>query len=309
MISLTYGGSMLDNKLQTFITLCETRNYSQAAKKLNITQPAVSQHIQYLENYYQVLLISDKGKNFALTEEGNALHEYAKTLKANSERILPLLQRIKNKTKQLNFGATLTIGEYTVPPILSQIFKETPEINISMVVENTQVLQQMLWEGKIDFALLEGHFNQEQFEFKLIFNETFIGVCSPENKIASKISNLEELLDQNLILREPGSGTRDIFEQALYNQNLSIMSFKRLIEIGNMNAIKDLCHQNIGITFMYREAAKKEISAGYLKEIPIKSFNISHPFSFVYLKNSPDKTQIEYWFERIVSLRDEIDKR
>jgi len=298
--------NMLDNKLQTFLTLCETQNYSQAAKKLNITQPAVSQHIQYLENYYGVLLISNKGKNFELTDEGKALREYGGTLKANSERILPLLQSIKNKSKPLNFGATLTIGEYTVPPILSQIFKEDPEINISMVIENTVVLQKMLWEGKIDFALLEGHFNQEQFEFKLFSNETFIGVCSPENEIANKVYDLEELLEQNLILREIGSGTRDIFEQALYNQNLSIMSFKRRIEINSMNAIIELCHQNIGITFMYREAAKKEISLDYLKEIPIRNFNISHPFCFVYLKNNPNKSQLEFWFEKFILLRNPL---
>jgi LysR family transcriptional regulator, transcriptional activator of the cysJI operon len=294
---------MLDNRLHTFLTLCETCSYTKTAQKLNMTQPAVSQHIQFLENYYQVVLILGKGKNFSLTEEGKALQEYVRTLNANSERILPLLHRIKNQVKPLNFGATLTIGEYTVPPILYQIFKEDPEINISMFVENTQILQKMLWDGKIDFALLEGHFNQNHFEYKLISNETFIGVCSPENKIASKINDLEELLEQNLILREPGSGTRDILEQALYNQNLSIKDFKRKIVIGNMNAIKELCHQNIGITFMYNEAVKKEISQGYLKKIPIRNFNISHPFNFVYLKNSPDKSQIEYWFERIIYLR------
>lgn len=297
---------MLDNRLQTFLTLCETQNYSQAAKKLNITQPAVSQHIQYLENFYNVLLISNKGKNFGLTEEGKVLLEYSKSLKANSERILPLLQSIKNKSKPLNFGATLTIGEYTVPPILSQIFKEDPEISISMVVENTLVLQKMLWEGRIDFALLEGHFNEGEFESKLFSNETFIGICSPENKNSSKVSSIEELLEQNLILRETGSGTRDILEKALYNQNLSVMSFKRRIEISNMNAIKELCHQNVGITFMYKEAVKKEISLGYLKEIPIKNFNISHPFCFVYLKNNPDRSQIESWLEKFISLRNPL---
>lgn len=294
---------MLDNRLQTFLTLCETRNYTKTAQKLNMTQPAVSQHIQYLENYYQVVLISEKGKNFSLTEEGIALQEYVRTLKANSERILPLLHRIKNHVKPLNFGATLTIGEYTVPAILNQIFKEDPETSISMVVENTLVLQEMLWDGKIDFALLEGHFDKNQFEYNLISNETFIGVCSPENKVASKANDLEELLEQNLILRESGSGTRDILEHALYNQNLGINDFKRKIEIGNMNAIKELCHQNTGITFMYKEAVKKEIEEGYLKEIPIRHFNISHPFNFVYLKNSPDKAQIEYWFEKIIHLR------
>ena len=294
---------MLDNRLQTFLTLCETCSYTETAQRLNMTQPAVTQHIQFLESYYQVTLISGKGKNFSLTEEGYALQEYIKTLKANSERIIPLLHRIKNKAKPMNFGATLTIGEYTVPPILYQIIKEDPETNISMFVENTNVLQKMLWDGKIGFALLEGHFNHNHFDYKLISQETFIGVCSPNNKIASITTDLEELLEENLILREAGSGTRDILEQELYNHNLSVKDFKSKIEIGNMNVIKELCHQNIGITFMYREAVKKELSEGYLKEIPIDDFNISHPFSFVYLKNSPDKSQIEYWFEKIISLR------
>jgi len=294
---------MLDNRLQTFLTLCETCNYTKTAQKLNMTQPAVSQHIQFLENHYQVALISSKGKNFSLTEEGRALQEYARTLYANSERIQPLLHRIKDQTKPLIFGATLTIGEYTVPPILLKLFKEDPEASISMFVENTNILQKMLWDGKIDFALLEGHFNQSQFEYKELSNETFVGVCSPDNKIATTSTNLVGLLDQNLILREPGSGTRDIFEHALYNQNLSIDDFKRKIEIGNMNAIKELCHKNVGITFMYREAIKKEVSQGYLKEIPIQNFNVTHPFNFVYLKNCPDKTQIEYWFDRISDLR------
>ncbi len=294
---------MLDNRLQTFLTLCETCNYTKTAQKLNMTQPAVSQHIQFLENYYQVTLISSKGKNFSLTDEGRALQEYVRTLYANSERILPLLHRIRNHTKPLIFGATLTIGEYTVPPILLKLFKEDPETNISMFVENTYILQKMLWDGKIDFALLEGHFNHNQFEHKELSNEPFVGVCSPNNKIATTATNLEGLLDQNLILREPGSGTRDIFEHALYNQNLSIDDFKQKIEIGNISAIKELCHQNMGITFLYREAIKKEVSQGYLKEIPIQNFNVTHPFNFVYLKNCPDKTQIEYWFDRISSLR------
>lgn len=134
---------MLDYRLQTFLTLCETCNYTMTAQKLNMTQPAVSQHIQFLENYYQVELIKGKGKHFSLTEEGKALLEYVKTLYASSERILPLLHRIKNQVKVLNFGATLTIGEYMLPPILYQIFKEDPEVNISMYVENTDILQKM----------------------------------------------------------------------------------------------------------------------------------------------------------------------
>lgn len=294
---------MLDNRLQTFLTLCEQGSFTKTGEILNMTQPAVSQHIQYLEHYYQIILISEKGKNFSLTEEGKALQQYIKLLKANAERILPLLHRVKDKVYPLHFGATLTIGEYTMPPILHKIFEEKPATNISMFVENTHVLQEMLWEGKIDFALLEGHFNQQEFAHKLISNEEFIAICSPENILAKKAILLEDLLDQQLILREPGSGTRDILEQALYNQNLHIDDFTGRTQITNMNVIKALCHQNMGITFMYREAVKEELATGYLVEIPLVNFNIQHPFNFVYLKDAPDKQQIESWFETIMRLR------
>ncbi len=294
---------MIDNRLETFLILCETQNYSLTAKILNITQPAVSQHIKHIEDYYGINLISQKGKKFALTEEGITLQEYAKALKANSERIKPMLQRIKSQNKPLNFGATLTIGEYTLPPILAKLFAEDPELQISMVVENTTILQKMLYDGTIDFVLLEGHFNKEEFQSKLISKEQFICLCSPENSLSEKPVDIEELLNQNLILREKGSGTRDILESALYNQNLSINSFNRKIEIGNMHAIKNLCHENIGITFMYKEACKKELADGFLKQISIRNFDVTHSFSFVYLKNCPDKAQIEYWYNKIIAIR------
>lgn len=294
---------MIDHRLETFLTLCQTGNYTKTAEKLNMTQPAVSQQIQFLEDYYQVKLIAEKGKNFSLTEEGEAFRQYARTLHANSERILPLLQQIKNKAKELKFGATLTIGEYTVAPILAKIIKDDPDTNITMYVENTHLLQEMLWDGAIDFALLEGNFERNHFESKLLSNERFIAVCSPDNELAYKTNRLDKLLGENLIIREQGSGTRDILEQSLCSHNLNIKDFKRRTEIGNMNAIKKLCHKNLGITFMYQEAVKKEISKGLLKKISIKDFNINHPFNFVYMKDSPDKSQIEYWYERIISLR------
>lgn len=93
-----------------------------------------------------------------------------------------------------------------MPPILHKIFLEKPTANISMFVENTHILQEMVWEGKIDFALLEGHFNRQEFAHKSISNEEFIAVCSPENILAEKANLLEDLLDQQLILREPRSG-------------------------------------------------------------------------------------------------------
>ncbi len=294
---------MIDHRIDTFLSLCETNSYTETAKVLNMTQPTVTQHIQYLEKHYQVRLVSKKGKQFKLTNEGKMLQKYAKRIKANSERITPLLHRLQKGEEVLKFGATLTIGEYMMPPILLRLLEDKPETKISMFVENTQLLLEMLWKGEIDFALLEGHFEQNEFDSQLLSNETYVGVCSPENPIAHESNELHDLLNQTLIIREVGSGTRDILEQSLYNQNLSVDDFNRTIEIGNMNAIKELCRHNKGITFMYQEAVKNEFESGHLTEIPIKNFSISHPFSFVYLKNSPDIIQLNDWFKKIKSLR------
>ncbi len=294
---------MIDHRIDTFLSLCETSSYTETAKVLNMTQPTVTQHIQYLEKHYQVRLVSKKGKQFKLTNEGKMLQKYAKRIKANSERITPLLHRLQKGEEVLKFGATLTIGEYMMPPILLRLLEDKPETKISMFVENTQLLLEMLWKGEIDFALLEGHFEQNEFDSQLLSNETYVGVCSPENPIAHESNELHDLLNQTLIIREVGSGTRDILEQSLYNQNLSVDDFNRTIEIGNMNAIKELCRHNKGITFMYQEAVKNEFESGHLTEIPIKNFSISHPFSFVYLKNSPDIIQLNDWFKKIKSLR------
>ena len=294
---------MIDHRIDTFLSLCETSSYTETAKVLNMTQPTVTQHIQYLEKHYQVRLVSKKGKQFKLTNEGKMLQKYAKRIKANSERITPLLHRLQKGEEVLKFGATLTIGEYMMPPILLRLLEDKPETKISMFVENTQLLLEMLWKGEIDFALLEGHFEQNEFDSQLLSNETYVGVCSPENPIAHESNELHDLLNQTLIIREVGSGTRDILEQSLYNQNLSVDDFNRTIEIGNMNAIKELRRHNKGITFMYQEAVKNEFESGHLTEIPIKNFSISHPFSFVYLKNSPDIIQLNDWFKKIKSLR------
>ena len=128
---------MIDHRIDTFLSLCETNSYTETAKVLNMTQPTVTQHIQYLEKHYQVRLVSKKGKQFKLTNEGKMLQKYAKRIKANSERITPLLHRLQKGEEVLKFGATLTIGEYMMPPILLRLLEDKPETKISMFVENT----------------------------------------------------------------------------------------------------------------------------------------------------------------------------
>lgn len=294
---------MIDFRLKTFLDLCETESYTKTAKNVCITQPAVSQHVQFLEKYYQTCLIASTGKQFALTDAGKELYRFAKLLAAESVRLYDKIQYVRDKRHPLRFGATLTIGEYTCPTILAKLIAEMPELEVAMQVNNTEILLNLLKDGQIDFALVEGYFSKDQFEAQIISNEPFIAVCSPMNEYADKSCTLEELCNQALIIREYGSGTRSILEEVLLQKNLSVASFKQHYEIGNMNTIKYLCHQNYGISFMYYEAAKKELKSGELKKIEIRDFSVQHPFSFVYLKNSPDQMQLSNWISIFSNFR------
>jgi DNA-binding transcriptional LysR family regulator len=290
---------MLDIRLRTFLTLCETQSYTAAAELLHMTQPAVTQHIHYLENHYGCKLVVYSGKQIHLTEQGRLLQEYSRTLKANSERIEFLIARPLHQERPLVFGATLTIGEYTMPPVLSDMIQESPALDITMHVDNTAALLGMLWAGEIDFALLEGRFDKSAYHYRLLSQQPYVAVCAPDNPIALTPCHLEDLLSQKLITREQGSGTRDILAQVLSSHSLTFADFGHVIEISNTNAIKQLVTNGVGITFLYQEAVREELRDGSLRRIPLDDPEVRREFNFVWLKDGIEDAYCLRWFEEI----------
>ena len=181
--------------------------------------------------------------------------------------------------------------------------KQKPKLNFDMLVENTQTLIEKLKKGEINFAILEGFFDKSKFGHQLFSKENFIGVSSSQFKYCNYEIEMEELLNSCLILREKGSGTRDILEQLLYENNLRKESFDKVIEIGNMSAIKRLVAENKGITFMYKAAAEKELENDLLKPLKINDFEVKREFNFVYLKDSVFEDQYHKYFKLFSSYR------
>lgn len=222
---------MLDNRLKTFLHLCKTMNYTRTGEELHMTQPAVTQHIQYLEEYYNNKLFDYSNRRLELTEAGKMLYSYTIELRASSEKFEEEIRRYKDVSRELRFGATLTIGEYIMPRLLIKARRDFPDLKISMRVFNTERLLDELESANIDFALVEGHFNKKNYENFLFSDEEFIGIGAGKRYSTSSLS-LEDLYSEELILRERGSGTRKILEQILYEKNLSLDNFKKITEIG-----------------------------------------------------------------------------
>lgn len=286
---------MIDYRYETFLALCEIKNYTKTALKLHMTQPAVTQHIKYLEKLYGCKLFSYRSKELELTDDGRLLYEYTKRIAADAERIKELLG--KSSSRKISFGATLTIGEYIMPDILSKVMPLYKGVHFNMYVENTDALFKKLMGGEISFALVEGYFDKSQYSHTLFKEDPFIAVCSPLSEFAEGSYRIADLLKSKLILRESGSGSRAILQNILFGKNYSVNSFADWIEIGNIRAIKRLVEQNAGISFMYKTAAKEEIENGSLKEIDVSDFNGSREFNFVFLKDSIHRDEYLKWAE------------
>lgn len=286
---------MLDFRHETFLALCKIGNYTKTAEHLHITQPAVTQHIQYLEEHYGCRLFVYEKRRLSLTRQGEMLRDFVATMRADSGRIGEILSLAPAERRPLLFGATLTIGEYVMPPVLGDLFSRYPDQPVSMLVDNTEALLGKLDGGEIDFALLEGFFDKAMYESRLLSTEAFVPVCSPGSPLSERTVSFDELLDQRLILREKGSGTRDIFERTLHRHNLTVQGFRQVDEIGNMSAIKQLVCGGFGITFLYRAAAQAELLDGRLSLIRIAEFDAAHEFNFVFLKRSQYREEYLAW--------------
>lgn len=279
---------MIDYRLLTFIDVCETRSLTKTAKHLCLTQPAVTQHIKYLEEVYHTKLLVYEGKKMRVTEAGKSLLNYAHKTQALLKETENEIHEFKSKKATLNFGATLTIADYVMPPVMAAYMKQYPDVHLNVKVENTSSLIEALLKGESEFAFIEGYFDKEKFDHHLLKQDEFILVTAADAPI-NEVLTLEQLKQQRLIVRESGSGSRDILEKLLANANCSLTQFKQFDEIGSIQLLKQLVKQTKGITFIYKEAVKHELAAKELKQIEVENIRMNREFNFVYLKTSLQK--------------------
>ncbi len=296
---------MLDYRYETFLVLSKLGSFTKTAQYLHITQPAVSQHIKYLEEYYGGKLFYYEGKSLMLTERGKLLNDFAITMSSDSQRIKELLCNKNIQNLPLRFGATLSIGEYIMPKILSKLIKKHVNLKITMLVDNTQVLLEKLRDGRINFVFLEGFFDKSKYDSEVFSVENFIPICSPKFPLANKTITFNEIFNHRLIIRENGSGTRRIFEQILLEHNSTLENFQNIAVVGNMNAIKQLVLNSLGITFLYKAVVEDELLNNEICEINIDQFAAKRDFSFVFLKNSLNKVEYLNWLKFFKEARDD----
>lgn len=280
---------MLDYRIHSFIVVCKYMNFTQAAQELGITQPAVSQHIHFLEREYDTKFFEYNGKKMSLSKEGKLLLDAATTMYHDEIFLHQRIHQIKEALPTLSMGVTHTLGEFVIANNLAKYLKKHPHASVKIQVSNTADLLDKMNQGELDFAIIEGFFPKNEYDSIVYSKEKFIAVCNINHQFKKNPKYVGDLLNETLLLREEGSGSRALFENILNANNLKIEDFKQIIEINNISAIKSLLLQDCGITFIYEAAIQQELIQNKLKKIHLEGQNFNHQFTFIWRKGSQFK--------------------
>ena len=281
---------MLDYRIDTFLTLCEQMNYRKTAEMLHISQPAVTQQIHYLENQYGQKLFVYENRRLVKTEAAAILEQYARAAKLQQQDLLQKLESSPIHT--LRIGATKTIGDYYLKEDIRR-YLQSPDNALTLIVDNTEHLLRLLEENELDFSVVEGFFDKTRFDSILLRREPFVGICRKDHPFAGREVTMEELLQQTIIHREAGSGTRAILEQELRGYNESLQRFQRHICISSFNIILDLVKQGFGVSFVYNILADSDPG---LAKFSIRGERVVREFNVVYLKYADMGEKIRLFF-------------
>ena len=276
---------MLDYRAYTFLEVYRQRSYTQAAVVLHITQPAVSQHIRQLEQRYGCSLFVKAGRGIEPTAAGELLYRALDVANNDDARLRTELDALASADRArppLRFGCTRTVADFVAPKLLAGHLSRHPDERILMRTGNTTELVALIDRGDIDFALVEGCFDRTAFDSAVFSHEPYIAVAG-EPLAATR---LEDLLDQRLILREPGSGTREILERYLAARNRSVDDFSGVIEAASIPTIKACVQAGAGISFLYRVAVEDELRRGDLFDITPDDVSIEHDFALIWQRGS-----------------------
>lgn len=272
----------MDFRLTVFVTVAQHLNFTRAASELHISQPAVSRHIQELESHYKTQLFERSGNSIRLTRAGKAFLVHAEAI-LESYRALQLDMNLMTGhfSGELRIGASTTIAQYVLPQALTRFIAMYPDIRLSVVTGNTEQIEQALEEHQIDIGLIEGHHRKHSLKYTPFAQDELVLVTHSHNKVPDELT-LEELSVLPLVLRETGSGTLEVIEEALAARGIKLTQMNVLLQLGSTESIKLFLENSPAVFAIISIAAlSKELINNTLKVIEIKDLELKREFAFI----------------------------
>ncbi len=280
---------MDDFRLKVFITAARTLSFTRTAEQLCISQPAVSKHVGELESRYEVQLFTRRGSRLELTEAG-------RTLLASAERVADDYRRLEYEMSlctgqtegELRLGASTTIAQYLLPPILARFTARFPKVRVSLLSGNSEQVEQALGDHAIDLGLVESVSRRQGLHYTPFRADELVLVARPGGKYARMESVTPEALCRiPLVLRENGSGTLEVITAALADRGIRLSQLNVVLRLGSTEGIKGFVRHSDAMAIVSAFSVVDELRSGALRIVDLEGLTLLRDFVFVHNEAHP----------------------
>jgi len=274
---------MIDFNLKAFIAAAKMRSFTRAAELLNLSQPAVTHQIKNLEHTLRTRLFVRTQNKISLTRSGEILLKYAEDISALYKKALEEIQQANNRVAgEVHIGAASLLGTYLLPTLIGEFKKSYPDVNMSMLVGNSKEILECLQSDVIELAIVSEPISSPTFVAAPMYRDLLTVIVSPDHPWAARAAICpSDLLEEDFISREVGSGTREICLKAL-KLPAGGRTLKTVMVLGSTEAVKRAVIGKMGFSIVSRLAVRSEVELGLLKEIPLEKLKMTRDFFAVY---------------------------
>ena len=283
--------------LKIFLAVAEYGSFSEAGRKLNFSQPAVSQTIQGLERELGVQLFVRQG-TVQLTEAGQVLLPMAQELLSSAQRVKQTMFSLQDEViGEMTIGCSTASGKYLLPGMIASFRRQFPLVRINVLVSSRESVINKLLNGQVCLAISSKQEGQSDLEYHMFFTDTVILIVPAGHRWAhyGKIYP-DDLLDEPIILREEAAGTREVLIDGLRQHDISADMLNVSMELGNAEAIEMAVEEGLGVAFVSRLAAARGLALGRVVEVAVEGMDLARPIHLVRNRRQPiTRAQLEFW--------------
>lgn len=281
---------MSDFRLNVFCSVAKTLSYTKAAQELHITQPAITKHVQELENQYKTRLIERMGNKIVLTHAGEVLLEHSIAILKEYAQLDFVMNMLHGDPKgTLRLGASTTIAQYVLPPVLALFKTKFPDVNISLISGNSDDIESELMDHHIDLGLIEGNKRLPNLKYTHLVDDELVAIASTQSKYAKYDElTIDDLRRIPLVLRENGSRTLSVLTSALDRVGVKFTDLNIIMQLGSSESIKLFLENADAVSIISFRCVTRELVSGTFKIIELPQLEMTRELCFMQLQGESE---------------------
>jgi DNA-binding transcriptional LysR family regulator len=280
----------MDFRLKVFYTVANRLSFTKAATELFITQPAISKHIKELEEQYKIKLFERNGSKILLTPAGEVLLEHTKSIFEYYRKIdFDMSALINERVGLLRVGASTTISQYIIPPLLALFHNKLKEVKVNLLNGNTEQIESALIKQEIEIGIVEGQSKNKSIKYTEFIKDELVLVCNSAHFL-TKLDYVshEDLKKMNFLIREQGSGTLEVIEHALKPFGIKFSNLNIEMQLGSTESIKSYLLNSDCVAFLSIHSIEKELKNKELTILDVQNLSIERYFYIISLQGKQD---------------------